>query len=241
MNKIHVILLFTVCLVFNSCESNEIQPRIVTPGKGETIVVRKETVKRESPQEPNEVKAVKPKKELPEAAKAAVDGKTAEAGREAPAQGGSRPQDPNGSKTTGVLEKEPPEILKAALAEYKKAKSEAAGAEESLMREITGLIIEETMTRIGYDFYECFFMYWKVPQGIRDYNILITERANPMWGSWIQVEVNEIPVWNTVVKPRHDDVEEAAKNAVEAAKEYLRNYDVFRKQLQSEDMSGDGI
>ena len=121
------------------------------------------------------------------------------------------------------------------------ATKEEIAAEEGLMDEITGLIIEQTMTKIGYEFYEYFFLLWEAPRttGIRDYNIIINERASPLWGSWIWIDVNGTTIWNQVLRPRSAEVEEAAKGAVEVTRDYLVNYEQY--QFQSEDLVGTGI
>jgi curli production assembly/transport component CsgE len=121
------------------------------------------------------------------------------------------------------------------------ATKEEIEAEEGLMAEITGLIIEQTMTKIGYDFYEYFFLFWEAPQqvGIDDYNIFIFERASPMWGSWIWVVVNDSTIWDRVLKPRSTEIEDAAKEAIEVVKQYLVNYQQY--EFESEDMIGTGI
>lgn len=119
-------------------------------------------------------------------------------------------------------------------------------AEDAWDIEIPGLVTEETMTKVGYEFYENFCIFWEAPkQGIQDYSISIDEKASPSWGSWIQVNVNAkmnpVIVWSNIVKPRSEEVEEAAKKAVEATKDYLNNYGTYQEQLAGEDMSGDGI
>jgi len=116
----------------------------------------------------------------------------------------------------------------------------SSAAEEKLMEEITGLIIEQTMTKIGYSFYEYFFLLWKPPEvEIKRYNILISEKASPHWGSWIKVDVNGTSVWSRVLRPRSEEIEEAVKQAIEATKQYLYHYEQY--QLQTEDMVGSGI
>jgi curli production assembly/transport component CsgE len=118
--------------------------------------------------------------------------------------------------------------------------SKTAKAEKQLIEEITGLIIEQTMTKIGYDFYEYFFLFWKPAEvNIKDYNILIIERASSQWGSWVEVEVNGTVIWNRVLRPRSEEIEDAAKQAIEATKEYLNNYD--KHQFQTEDVGDSGI
>jgi len=109
------------------------------------------------------------------------------------------------------------------------------------MLEISGLIIEQTMTKIGYDFYEYFFLLWEAPEGIsvRDYNIFINERASPMWGSWVRVGVDETTVWSRVLRPRSEEIEDAAKQAIAATRQYLSNYEQY--QFKTKDMVGTGI
>ena len=113
-------------------------------------------------------------------------------------------------------------------------------AEEELMLDIGGLIFEETMTKIGYEFYEYFTLLWQSPQfELKDYNILITEKASPIWGSWIKVIVNEKTIWEMIMSPRSSEVEDAVNQALEVTKEYLANYDMY--QFESEDLVGSGI
>ncbi len=160
------------------------------------------------------------------------------------------------AKIDSVLEKrpEPSQLAKAKLpektseaegpekpkAERKDVKiNEVAAEEEKVMEEISGLIIEQTMTGIGYGFYETFFVLWEAPEGIKEYNIFIIERASPTWGSWVEVNVDDTTVWSNVLKPRFEEIEEAVKEAVEVAKIYLQHYEEY--QLQSEDMVGNGM
>lgn len=116
-----------------------------------------------------------------------------------------------------------------------------ATTEQELMEEITGLIIEETMTRIGYEFYEFFFTHWEAPKGVKDYNISIDERASPLWGSWIQVKIDANVVWSKLLKPRSEEIEEAAKQAVKVTKEFLSHYEEYKRELEGPDMVGSGI
>jgi len=81
-------------------------------------------------------------------------------------------------------------IVKHDQAKKAEKKSEIS-VEEQLMYDISGLIVEETMTHIGYEFYEYFYAYWQAPEsGYRNYNILITEQAHRLWGSRISVFVD---------------------------------------------------
>jgi len=153
-------------------------------------------------------------------------------------------------------EEETPKAVEIAKTERRDAEKEVTATKPAAetktaedaqdIKEITGLITEETMTNTGYKFYENFCLLWKAPeQGIQAYSIAISEKANPSWGSWIQVSVNArmspTIVWSNVVRPGPEEVVEAAKKAVEATEKYLSNYEEYQKQLKGVDMSGDGI
>ena len=111
--------------------------------------------------------------------------------------------------------------------------------------EIDGLIIDQTQTRIGQEFYQNFVTFWEAPLGIEDYNILITEMANPTWGSWIWVEVGgfvskEI-VYREILKPRSEEIEKTAQKGVEVVKKYLYHLKEYGEEVAGEDMKGTGI
>jgi len=111
--------------------------------------------------------------------------------------------------------------------------------------EIDGLIIDQTQTRIGQEFYQNFVTFWEAPLGIEDYNILITEMANPTWGSWIWVEVGgfvskEI-VYREILKPRSEEIEKTAQKGVEVVKKYLYHLKEYGEEVSEKDMKGTGI
>jgi len=111
--------------------------------------------------------------------------------------------------------------------------------------EIDGLIIDQTQTRIGQEFYQNFVTFWEAPPGIEDYNILITEMANPTWGSWIWIEVGGLVskeiVYRETLKPRLEEIEETAKKGVEVVREYLYRLIEYGKEVAEKDMKGTGI
>ena len=111
--------------------------------------------------------------------------------------------------------------------------------------EIDGLIIDQTQTRIGQEFYQNFVTFWEAPSGIEDYNIVIVEMANPTWGSWIWIEVGGLVskeiVYRETLKPRLEEIEETAKKGVEVVREYLYRLIEYGKEVTEKDMSGTGI
>ena len=146
-------------------------------------------------------------------------------------------------KKTSVTQKKLENILKEITEEVKKEVKKSNRSEESkgYSLEIDRLIIDETKTKIGRDFYDIFFTFWKKPQGIKDYTIYIKERAHPRFGSWVWINIDDKIVYQNVLRPRYDVIEEASKAGVNATIQFLYRRNQDEKQLLEEDMSGRGV
>ena len=123
----------------------------------------------------------------------------------------------------------------------KQDKQPNAESIEDHQLEIDGLIIDETKTKIGRDFYDVFFTSWQRPREIKGYTIYIYEMAHPRFGSWIWVDVDETTVYQNVLRPRYDVIEEAARIGVVTTLQFLYRFNQDQRQLSGEDMSGTGI
>ena len=112
--------------------------------------------------------------------------------------------------------------------------------------EIKGLILDETQTHIGRQFYEYFSAFWVEPKDITDYNIKVGERASAKWGDWVWVLVSVGPyrdrlVFRSVIKPNTTDVEEKALQAVKRALGFISYYKKIKGNIKEEDLKGDGF
>ena len=107
--------------------------------------------------------------------------------------------------------------------------------------DIPSLIIDETMTKIGKDFFDLFFTNWQEPFGINEYQITISEKALPRLGTLISVNVNDLQAYRRFLKPRYEEIETAAREAVRMVQQVLINYDKIQKDLAGEDLKGTGI
>lgn len=87
--------------------------------------------------------------------------------------------------------------------------------------EIDGLILDQTQTKTGHDFYRHFVTLWEAPPGIENYNIFIVERATPQWGSWVWIKVNDSVIYKNILKPKIGEMDNTARKAVEAVRQYL--------------------
>jgi len=130
-------------------------------------------------------------------------------------------------------------ILKKALDDI----IEKNGIEENrnLEMEIDGLIMDQTMTKVGRDFYDMFFSVWIAPPKARNYTITIKEMVLPGVATQIIVSVNETEVFKQRVQPRYEVLEQMSKYANQKALQHLNNYEKMKAQLDDEDQQGSGI
>ena len=107
--------------------------------------------------------------------------------------------------------------------------------------EIDGLIMDETMTKVGRDFYDMFFSVWIAPEKVKNYTVTIKEMVMPGLVTEISVLVNESIVFKQRVQPRYDVLEQMTKYANQKVVQYLNNYEKMKAQLDGDDQQGSGI
>lgn len=107
--------------------------------------------------------------------------------------------------------------------------------------EIDGLIVDDTKTKTGKDFYDLFYTSWIAPAEAKNYTITISEKPFRLTSTLIVVSINDTPVYQSVLQPRQDIVEGLSEDAISTTQTYLANYEELMKQLNGEDMSGSGI
>ncbi len=81
--------------------------------------------------------------------------------------------------------------------------------------EVDGLVADRTLTKSGQDFFQIFYQAWQPPLGARSYSVLVEEVPWRGRQTLIQVSINdEEPLYQQIVQPRYDVVEEMALQAV---------------------------
>jgi len=107
--------------------------------------------------------------------------------------------------------------------------------------EIGEMIFDETITKVGRDFYEIFFNNWSNPTTITDFSITIKEMPMPGIGTQITVLIDDYELLKQFIRPNQEMIEMLSEYTVGMATQYLVNYQEIQAQLQSEDQSGTGI
>ncbi|MCG2590918.1 curli production assembly/transport protein CsgE [Rhodohalobacter sp. WB101] len=104
-------------------------------------------------------------------------------------------------------------------------------AERDLLLELDGMVIDDTRSRVGRNFYDLFYQYWQAPENASNFTIRISERPTPTLGSIVTVKVNDETTFQYRLQPRFSIIEEAAQYAVRVTREYLetsqREYKIY--------------
>ena len=116
-----------------------------------------------------------------------------------------------------------------------------AHSSEALITEINGLVIDETVTKAGRDFYEIFYSQWDAPPSEMSYTIFIKELPLLGRGSQVTIYMDETELFTQPLQPRYDVIEAVAEYAVSLVTNYVNNYESISQQLGNEDQQGSGI
>lgn len=79
---------------------------------------------------------------------------------------------------------------------------------------INGLVVDETRTTIGRDFYDVFYDAWVAPENSINYTIAIEEQPVPGRGTRLIVRLNGEIAFDTRLQPRYEQIQQAALAAV---------------------------
>jgi len=107
--------------------------------------------------------------------------------------------------------------------------------------EINGLLIDQTRTLMGHEFYRHFCTLWGEPQVDFQYNVTIKEIPDARWGSLITVDVNGTTAYRKSLRPRSGKAEEEAKASISRVKKHLIYMIKTNGKQNSQDLKGNGF
>lgn len=107
--------------------------------------------------------------------------------------------------------------------------------------EIDGLILDETRSKIGRDFYELFYNRWSPPFGAKDFLITIKELPARGIGARVSIQVNENIILYRFLQPRGDLVEQEVNISISHVKNFLQKNENLKQDIESGDQVGSGI
>jgi len=98
-------------------------------------------------------------------------------------------------------------------------------SEQQIMMELDGMILDETRSKVGRDFYDVFYSNWQSPPDATNFSISISEQPSPSLGTIIYVEVNDDETFRMRLQPRYDFIQQAGQYAVRQTYNHLQNND----------------
>lgn len=106
---------------------------------------------------------------------------------------------------------------------------------------LNNLVMDETLSKMGHDFYRFFYDNWNPPETDRSFTIYINEMPSPGMGNMIQVKINYDEIFRQRISPKQEYIKQLARMAVRQSENYIVNYQKIKQQLEGEDMQGTGI
>ena len=107
--------------------------------------------------------------------------------------------------------------------------------------EIDGLIIDETRSKAGRDFYDLFYGKWQAPAGVTGFSIVLKEFPTRGRVARVGVVVDGTTVYQPLLQPRQSMLELAAEQAVRIVARHLAQRKQLDAQLADPDQAGSGI
>jgi curli production assembly/transport component CsgE len=121
--------------------------------------------------------------------------------------------------------------------------------------QFTGLLLDNTKTKAGRDFYEAVYRNWSAALLDTTENnlalilltfeeeIIIDFEEQPAMGNStrITMSVDNVLIWTQFLQPRESVIESLSENAVFELADYLTNYQEYIQDLENEDSKGNGV
>lgn len=126
----------------------------------------------------------------------------------------------------------PPAKLEEALRQLLKADSTARRTAR-LGSESQGLVLDQTISKIGHDFYDLFYGTFEAPPGTTDFTVLVGERPGRGNSSLLVLTVNDQELLETPLPVRFDQQQELAAQVVEIAQGFLIEAQSVSRQLEA--------
>lgn len=98
--------------------------------------------------------------------------------------------------------------------------------------ESSGLVLDQTITKIGHDFYDQFYSRWEAPVEVQEYTVAVGEKPTRGNNAVITVTVNGEDLLEFPLQGKPDIVEDAAQQAIGVAAAFLQQAYELSKQLE---------
>lgn len=114
----------------------------------------------------------------------------------------------------------------------------AQGGTRELENEISGFVLDQTITRLGHDF-SAYLSQYRNANSLGDYNLAIYERPSARWGNYIWVEHNRTRVFSMFMSPSRTNVQAVAEQAARQIHNEILRQELFYRLNVDADLAGD--
>ncbi|TAN27299.1 MAG: hypothetical protein EPN31_12285 [Castellaniella sp.] len=101
---------------------------------------------------------------------------------------------------------------------------------------LRGIVINRTMTVMGWDFYQNFTQVWQALYPDSQDTLTITERPTAQFGSEIWINYLDQTIFHTFLSPTRSRARDESRNAVEVVHNNIEIIDAQRKFVQDADL-----
>ncbi len=126
-----------------------------------------------------------------------------------------------------VVEKENAEKEATQKEEKKKQKEERVDP----VLEFEGLILDETRSKMGRNFYDLFYQNWQAPEDTSNFTITISEQPSFGRGTQIAIKIDYEQVYSARLQPRYEYIEAVSEQAIARCKDVIQQQASVRNQL----------
>lgn len=122
-----------------------------------------------------------------------------------------------------------------------------AAAKENLLDNndvhgVYGLVVHQARSRLGNDFFQYFSSYWQPLPGTDGYNIFISDKVHPRFGTWVFIAVNDVIIHRARLETRLWEIEQAARKSIDFVTRYIiAEYGNKKNKVLEDDLVGDGL
>jgi len=99
--------------------------------------------------------------------------------------------------------------------------------------ESVGLVLDQTITKLGRDFFDLFYVAFEPPAGSVDYTIVLVERPGRVGSALVALTVNDVELFELPLSPQYDQMVAAATDAAAAAHDQLLENQRVSRQLEA--------
>src|SRR5699024_1192979 len=97
--------------------------------------------------------------------------------------------------------------------------------------QLGGFVLDETISKMGRNFYTLFYQHWKAPEGASNYTLTITEQPAIGRGTQVTVMLDYDKIFTARLQPRYEYIDALSQQAVARSHKIYKQLDSVEQQL----------